>query len=234
MSETARLALPLLMQSQAQKHVTVNEALLRLDALSQLVLVSRSIADPPTSPAEGDCYGVPSGAAGGWPGHPGQIAAFVGGGWDFVSPSRGWRAFIEDEGALCIFDGDWTPIEGSAAPSVEGPRFRKIELEHSIAAGATSTTAPIIPAVASVWGITGIVTDAIGGASTMQIGTPGSANRYGTGIGTGKGSWMRGLTGTPLTYWEEAPIMLTADGGSFDGTGTIRFLVYAVELPLPA
>ena len=34
---TARLALPLLLSSQAQKHVTHNEALIALDALVQVV-----------------------------------------------------------------------------------------------------------------------------------------------------------------------------------------------------
>ena len=234
MSETTRLALPLLMPSQAQKHVTVNEALLRLDALSQLVLLSRSIDTPPPAPAEGDCYGVPTGAQGDWSGHAAQIAVFVGNGWDFVSPGRGWRAFVEDEGGLFLFDGGWSPIQGGAAPASEGPRFREIAVDHPVSAGATSTTVSIIPAAASVWGITGRVTDEIGGAPSMEIGVPGSANRYGSGIGTGDGSWVRGLTGSPLTYWEETPILLTAVGGSFDGTGTLRLLIYAVELPLPA
>jgi hypothetical protein len=234
MSETTRLALPLLMPSQAQKHVTVNEALLRLDALSQLVLRSRSIVIPPSKPAEGHCYVVPTGAGGGWAGHAGKVAVFLGGGWDFVAPGRGWRAFIEDEGALYLFDGDWTPIEGGAASVPEGPRFRKIELDHAVTAGANSTTLPIIPAFASVWGITGIVTEAIGGPANMQVGVAGSTDRYGTGIGTGEGAWMRGLTGSPLTYWQATPLVLTAEGGVFDGAGKIRFLVYAVELPLPA
>ena len=233
MSETTRLALPLLMPSQAQKHVTVNEALLRLDALSQLVLRSRSESAPPTDAAEGDCYGVPTGPSGDWSGRAGKIAVFVGGGWDFVIPGRGWTAFIEDEGAFYLYDGGWTSVQGGAAPVVEGPRFKKIPLDHQVTAGATSATVPILPAFASVWGVTGLVTEAIGGAATFQIGVAGSVNRYGSGIGTGEGSWLRGLTGSPLTYWGDTAIVLTADGGSFDGTGTLRLLVYAVELPLP-
>ena len=234
MSETTRLALPLLMPSQAQKHVTVNEALLRLDALSQLVLRSRSASAPPPVPVEGDCYGVPAGAGGDWSGHAGRIAVFVGGDWEFVTPRRGWRAFIEDESGLFLFDGDWSPVAGGAAPLPEGPRLREIALDHPISAGVASTTVPVIPASASVWGVTGVVTEEIGGASSMAVGVPGSVDRYGTGIGTAGGSWLRGLTGSPLTYWEETPIVLTAAAGSFDGTGMLRLLIYAVELPLPA
>ena len=36
MAKTAQLDLPLVMPAQAQKHVTVNEALARLDAAAQL------------------------------------------------------------------------------------------------------------------------------------------------------------------------------------------------------
>jgi Protein of unknown function (DUF2793) len=233
MSETTRFALPLLMPSQAQKHVTVNEALLRLDALAQLVLGSRSVSAPPAAPSEGDCYAVPTGASGDWSGRSGQIAVFVGGGWDFVLPGRGWRAFVEDEGGLFLYDDGWSPLQAGEGTSSDGPRFRTISHDHPFSAGPSSTTAPIIPAFASVWGVTGMVTAAVGGATSMEIGVAGSPNRYGSGIGTGEGSWLRGLTGSPLTYWEETSLVLTSEVGSFDGTGTIRILVYAVELPLP-
>lgn len=233
MSETPRLSLPLLMPSQAQKHVTVNEALLRLDALSQLLLRSRNVAVPPAAPAEGDCYAVPVGASGAWSGRIGQVAIRAGGGWDFVTPGLGWRAYIEDEGGLFLNDGGWTALQAGGGGTLNGPRFRTIHHEHQMTAGATSATIAIIPPFASVWGITGLVTQAIGGATSLQVGVAGSANRYGSGIGTGQGSWFRGMTSSPLTYWEDTPVLLTAQGGSFTGTGRVRFLVYAVELPLP-
>ena len=46
-NETMRLQLPLLQPAQAQKHVTVNEALMRLDGLTNAVLESASVAVPP-------------------------------------------------------------------------------------------------------------------------------------------------------------------------------------------
>ena len=45
MADTTNLTLPLLAASQAQKHVTVNEALTRLDGMVQLTLRSRSRAE---------------------------------------------------------------------------------------------------------------------------------------------------------------------------------------------
>lgn len=44
---TSRLELPLILPSQAQKHVTHNEALLRLDGLVQLVLEGLEATTPP-------------------------------------------------------------------------------------------------------------------------------------------------------------------------------------------
>ena len=46
MTDTSNLTLPLLAAAQAQKHVTVNEALQRLDGVVQLTLRSRSEATP--------------------------------------------------------------------------------------------------------------------------------------------------------------------------------------------
>ena len=45
-----RLALPYLQPSQAQKHVTHNEALLRLDAIVQLALEAMGAEVPPMEP----------------------------------------------------------------------------------------------------------------------------------------------------------------------------------------
>ena len=53
MTDTSQLKLPLLQPAQAQKHVTVNEALVRLDGLAQLVMQSRSLTIPPPTAAAG-------------------------------------------------------------------------------------------------------------------------------------------------------------------------------------
>ena len=48
--ESARLGLPYLAAGQMQKHVTVNEALTRLDALVQCRAASRTVATAPAAP----------------------------------------------------------------------------------------------------------------------------------------------------------------------------------------
>ena len=61
-NETMRLGMPLLLPAQAQKHVTVNEALMRLDGQVNLVLQSVSTTTPPETVIDGACWAVPSGA----------------------------------------------------------------------------------------------------------------------------------------------------------------------------
>jgi len=105
MSRTPALALPLLAAEQAQKHVTVNEALRALDALVQLAVLDRDLAAPPGAPAEGDRYIVAAAATGAWTGHESEVAAWDGGAWAFHAPAEGWLAWAADENVLLVFNG---------------------------------------------------------------------------------------------------------------------------------
>ncbi len=117
MPETPLLGLPLIEASQAQKHVTHNEALLGADALTQLAVISRSVAAPPSMPAEGDRYLVAASPTGAWAGHAGHIA-FRAGGWRFAMPRAGWRLWVVAESAFIIFDGaSWSPLGGGGVSS---------------------------------------------------------------------------------------------------------------------
>lgn len=97
-SETARLQMALLQPAQAQKHVTVNESLMRLDGMVNLVLQSVSTQTPPATVLDGQCWGVPAAPTGAWVGQTGRIAVGSNGGWVFLPPSRGMRAFVADRG----------------------------------------------------------------------------------------------------------------------------------------
>lgn len=110
MEQSANLALPYIMPSQAQKHVTHNEAVRMLDALVQLGVLDHDRATPPGDPAEGDRYIVAAGGIGVWAGKDGDVAAWQDGAWTFLSPRAGWLAWVADEKRLVVFDGvSWTP-----------------------------------------------------------------------------------------------------------------------------
>lgn len=111
---TPRLGLPWLMPAQAQKHVTVNESLGRLDALTQCSVVSRSISAEPSDPAEGAAYILPTAPTGpSWGGFAAQdIAYFQDAAWRRVSPRSGLLGWVQDEQRLVVFDGSaWIGLQ---------------------------------------------------------------------------------------------------------------------------
>ena len=97
MSESSPvLALPLIQPAQAQKHVTHNEALRILDAVTQLTVLSHDRSTPPDSPAVGERHIVGPAATGAWAGQDASVALFDGNGWQFFAPGAGWRADLAD------------------------------------------------------------------------------------------------------------------------------------------
>ncbi len=102
---TTNLLLPYILAAQAQKHVTHNEALRLLDGLVQLSVLDRDLTAPLGSPADGDRYIVASGATGDWAGWDLNIALWTDGAWLRLPPRAGWRAWVEDEDVLLVFDG---------------------------------------------------------------------------------------------------------------------------------
>lgn len=234
MSDTNQLGLPLVQPAQAQKHVTVNAALTRLDGLVELTLVSRSLAAPPAVATDGICYGVPSGAVNEWAGQDGKVAVGTNGGWDFVVPRRGWRAMILDEGAVAIFDGAaWRSGMATLSPHNAGLAFRVVELDHAVTTGPVSVTAAVIPANAVVVGATARVVAGITGTlASWSLGNPGAVGRYGTGLGKAAGSFARGVLGQPTAFYAPAAMQLDAVGGDF-AAGAVRIAVHFMELAVP-
>lgn len=110
MADTSNLVLPLVASNQAQKHVTVNEALTRLDALVQLSVINRTLTAPPGSPADGDRHIIASGATGAWAGRDLNVAAWQNGAWTFLVPRNGWTLWVEADSALYTWTGSaWAP-----------------------------------------------------------------------------------------------------------------------------
>jgi hypothetical protein len=223
-----------LQPAQAQKHVTVNEALTRLDGIVQLTLMSTNQTTPPGVVIDGACYGVPFGGVNEWSGHDGEIAIGSNGGWDFVGPQRGWRAVVFDRGVSALHDGTvWREGMVTLSPFNSGLSFGVAEADHVITAGAVSTTSALIPANSVVIGVTArVISDITGTLTSWALGNPGAVGRFGSGLGLGVGAWARGVLGQPTTYYAPEALQLDAAGGSFAG-GTVRIAVHYLEIALP-
>jgi hypothetical protein len=137
MSElTSRLTLPLLVAGQAQKEITHNEALTRIDGLLHGVLESHSLSVPPADPNVGQLWLVGSAPTLAWAGQSGRLAHFTGGGWRFTTPTAGHILWSKSDQFFGWFDGtawrwgDWPvaslkiggqQVIGGAKPPIANP-----------------------------------------------------------------------------------------------------------------
>jgi hypothetical protein len=227
------MSLPLLAPAQAQKHVTVNEALARIDALTHLTLVSSSLTTPPTAAMEGDLYAVPPGGVNAWAGQDGKLAIAVNGGWVFVPPRRGWRAFVLDQGMSAIWDGaDWRIGAVTLSPSGSVMSLKTNEIDVVITSGTSVVTPVVIPSRALLFGITDRVIETITGtAATWDLGVAGDTGRFGTELGVSLNAWVNGPT-EPMVYWSATALEITAQGGTFAG-GLVRLVAHYADLSPP-
>ncbi len=234
MSNTPQLELPLLASSQAQKHVTVNEALIRLDSLTHPIALSANVLSPPPA-VDGDAYIVPLGATDEWANREDLLAVYDNGGWFFLTPRRGWRVWIEDENDYSTFvSGRWVSALSGAYKEGAYSSMRIATSDETLA-GASHVTSLVLPNRAMVIGVTArVLTEVSGvGVTGWRIGVDGSDDRYGAGIGLVKDSASNGVTGTPVAYYSDSPLQVTAEGGVFDG-GQVRLAAHYILLTPPS
>lgn len=235
MSNSPHLSLPYLASAQAQKHVTVNEALSRLDGFTNIYVESAGLVTPPPEPAEGDRYIVAPLATGAWLGREGHVAAFSNGAWIFAAPQNGWRAWVRDQHSTAVFcDGGW--VAGLLGASDLGAATTgHLKTAEVVVAGPGPIVTPLtIPDRAVVLGVTARVTSAISGAGLTgwRMGVDGFDDRYGSGIGLAKDSVAIGVTGSPVGYFADTPVSVSPQGGAFE-SGAIRLAAHFLALTAP-
>jgi len=238
---TPRLSLPSLAAGQAQKHITVNEALGRLDGLVQLAVQSRTVAAQPASPADGAMHILPTGATGAawFDKAAGLLAHYVDGVWAALTPRAGWLAWIIDEGLALIHDGEnWTPLSSTfkaltaaRSPFFAATRFEILEQEVTLS-GASVATTVMIPARAIVLGVSTRISAAITGATSYSCGVAGEAGKFGAALGVAKNASNVGVIG-PTAYYADTPVVITSAGGAFTG-GKVRVSIHAMRFDPPA
>ncbi len=104
MTTTSHIGITLVEQSQAQKEVTVNTALTKIDAILNTGAKSRLTSTPPGSPASGDVYIVGSSPTGAWAGQADKIS-YYDGSWNFITPNEGMTLWVSDEDVPYIYTG---------------------------------------------------------------------------------------------------------------------------------
>lgn len=238
--QSPRLSLPLVMPDQAQKHVTVNESLLRLDALVQLSVESRVVTVQPLSPQDGQAWILPDGASGpDWAAmSAASIALWRDGFWSEIVPQTGWQAWLVDEAANCAFvTGRWIAAFETAnrvlAAGTLGGLTKAVLLEEELSAlsGASVQTTISIPNRAIVLGVSVRTSGAISGASSFDCGIAGETSKFGGSLGIATGASNVGVIG-PQAFYADTPVILTANGGDFTG-GSVRVAIHAVMPEAP-
>jgi hypothetical protein len=139
-SSSARYGIPYLFSGQSQKELFVNEAHALVDTLLHAAVEGTS-NQPPTAPADGECWLVGDVPTGPWAGHAGALAAYQAGGWVFATPRDGLRVLEKPSGQEIRFVGGWqrpaTPADPSGGTTVDAEARTAIAevVEALIAAG---------------------------------------------------------------------------------------------------
>lgn len=229
MSETTPLlALPLLAAAQAQKHVTHNEALVLLDAATQLAVLDRSRAAPPPASMPGDRHLVGAGADGAWAGHDGEIALYDAG-WRFLAPRAGWRAYVVAEARTLLFDGGAWRDALAGTPSGATATLRAVEEELELA-GAFVASTIFIPNRAICLAVASRTLIAVTGATSYEVGIAGETSKFGGLLSVAAGAGNIGVIG-PQAFYADTPLRVTALGGSFSG-GRVRLVLSYLDFTL--
>jgi hypothetical protein len=132
---TPRHALPELFVGQAQKEITHNEALARIDALLHPEIQAVLTAPPPVlSEADnGKCWLVDDSASGIWAGKAGQIARWSAGSWRYLTPVHGMSAWhVIGNVRLFYIAGSW--VEPAAIATPAGGTIVDAEARAAVAA----------------------------------------------------------------------------------------------------
>ncbi|MCE6958650.1 DUF2793 domain-containing protein [Cereibacter sphaeroides] len=198
MSDTSPiLSLPYILPSQAQKHVTHNEALQLLDVLVQPAVLDRDRTAPPAAPAEGARHLVAAGATGAWAGHAGEFAVWTEEGrWRFLAPEPGWQTFVLAEGAGLVF----TSASGWRTLSSLAPEFATL----GIATAADETNRLAVASAATLF------THA-GGGHQLKVNKAAAADTGSLLFQTGWSARAEmGLAGS-----DDFTVKVSPDGGTF-------------------
>ncbi|MFS4439054.1 DUF2793 domain-containing protein [Paracoccaceae bacterium GXU_MW_L88] len=229
---TQNFGLPLLAPSQAQKHVTVNEALMLTDALLGLRVDAVGVTALPESPAEGAAVLLSESAANSAGMDKGSVALRLSGLWREIAPREGLEV-SHGAGRLRYLAGRWRADQAALAPGGAGTWLAAREIAVQVEAGPEITVPAALKPGRLVLGVTARAHDALAGAGvTWSIGVAESRNRYGSQFGVAAGSYAEGLTSAPMAYYTPTDLVFTANGGALTG-GRVTLAIHEMRLTPP-
>lgn len=207
MTDTVNLGLPLLAADQAQKHITHNEAILRLDGIVQLAVHDRDLTAPPGGEVDGDRWIVAAGATGAWAGHDHEIALMQDGQWLFLVPRTGWLAWVVDEAAPYHFDGaGWNGSLNVPAGSAAMPGLAIGDANSGLFLGPGSATSVTVD---------GVLVAQFGASNAVFISSNGSSASLGDTM-----MFQRAGAGLSITARAEGNVGWFAERYSADNSGS--------------
>jgi len=101
-------------------HITHNEAIVSLEALSIGVVIDRTLTSPPSSPNEGDIYIPASGSTGAWATQDDNLAEWFNGSWIFYAPIPYSPKWSIGDSSFIYYDGSNWVLVSAGVISVNG------------------------------------------------------------------------------------------------------------------
>lgn len=229
MNQTPHFNFDYLLPEQAQKHVTLNDALRRLDGLVHLAVISSTQNTPPSKPSNGARYMVGAQAIGAWSGRDASLALYEDTAWHFFTPRAGWRVWDEQTATLLVFDGKlWQPINMGAAQGGGEALVRRVTAEVNM----TDAELATIPSHSIFLGVSARVSQQIVGPVSWDFGVAKGLTRFGNSLPLAQGSEIRGPADPSIIYWQPTPLLATPKGGTFTA-GRLLLSLFYIDLPVP-
>ena len=239
-AHTGRLKLPYILQAQAQKEVTHNQALNILDVLVNTVAIS--ITDtPPDKANEGDIYIVGDSPQGIFDGNANNLAQISEGSWTFYQPLNYMEVMVVDKREKFTFvENTWLPTTiGSYDSDQTGLRKEgssdtsdqlKIESwqEDLNLLGKIVSSKNIIPHHSLVIAVNIWVIEEITGVPSFAVGVKDDPSRYGDKLRASKDTTNIGMTYHPITYYYDTTVTIMPNQMEFTG-GVVRVSVQYLQ-----
>ena len=184
-----------------------------------------------TTPQAGDHYVIGANPTGLWQGKASQMAHYVDGAWEFLTPQNGWRVWDQRDKILRLYDGGkWLNLAPQFSPQIG---FVTTSLDHVITPGSYNDTALQILDRDLVLGVGARVMAALPNNQSWKLGVADDVGRYGAHIPGGAQATNIGMTSHPMTYYAATPLRISGQDKALT-SGTIRLQLHVLRLTPPA